>query len=46
MNVNDTIDKLIQQFEGTKLESERVANIGLSNMFEIARNLSIYIIQG
>ena len=39
MNVNDTIDKLIQQFEGTKLESERVANIGLSNMFEIAREL-------
>jgi len=39
MDVNDTINKLIQQFEGTKLESERVANIGLSNMFEIAREL-------
>jgi hypothetical protein len=39
MDAEATLNKMIQQFQGTKMESERIANIGLSNLFELSREL-------
>lgn len=37
MNAEETLTRLIEQFEGTKLESERIANIGLSGILELSK---------
>jgi len=37
-----TMDKMDAQFQGTKFESERIANIGLSNLFELSKEIDYY----